>query len=115
MGKRTADPAEVAGDRLRAFVERLERLDEEKRDVAEQIADVMREAKGDGFDTKTLRAVLKRRRTKPADLAEQEELLAIYEAALGQLRDTPLGAAALRIVRDPAHPDYVSTVLAATA
>ena len=75
----------VAADRLRSFVERLERLEDEKRDVAEQIKDVFAEAKGEGFDIKTMRQVLKLRRMKPADRSEQEELLEIYKNALGMM------------------------------
>lgn len=85
----------VAADRLRSFVERLERLDDEKADILDAIKDVKAEAKGEGFDIKTLNTVLRRRRMKPADLAEQEELLEIYEAALGDLATTPLGVAAI--------------------
>jgi uncharacterized protein (UPF0335 family) len=73
----------VAAGRLKSFVERLERLEDEKRDIAEQLKDVMAEAKGEGFDVKTLRQVLKLRKMKPHDRTEQEELLEIYMAALG--------------------------------
>jgi uncharacterized protein (UPF0335 family) len=85
----------VAADRLKSFIQRLERLEEEKRDVSEQIKDVMAEAKSEGFDVKTLREVLKIRRMKAQERAEREELLAMYLHALGDLRDTPLGQAAV--------------------
>ena len=75
----------VAADRLRSFVERLERLEDERKDVGERISDVLAEAKGEGFDVKTLRQVLRIRRMKPADRNEQEELLEIYKTALGML------------------------------
>lgn len=82
----TPAPAEgVAADRLRSFVERLERLEDERKDVGNQISDVLAEAKGEGFDVKTLRHVLRIRRMKPADRNEQEELLEIYKSALGML------------------------------
>lgn len=85
----------VAADQLRAFVQRIERAEDEKRDIAEQIKDIYAEAKGSGFDIKTLREVVRLRRMKPADRSEREELLEIYKAALGMLSDTPLGQAAL--------------------
>jgi uncharacterized protein (UPF0335 family) len=78
-----ADGASVAAERLKSFIERLERLEDEKRDVAEQIKDVFAEARGEGFDIKTMRQVLKLRRMKPHDRSEQEELLETYKAALG--------------------------------
>jgi uncharacterized protein (UPF0335 family) len=78
-----ADGAGVAAERLKGFIERLERLEDERRDVAEQIKDVFAEAKGEGFDIKTMRQVLKLRKMKPHDRSEQEELLEVYKAALG--------------------------------
>ena len=85
----------VAAERLTSFIERLERLEDEKRDVGDQIKDVFAEAKGEGFDVRTMREVLKLRRMKPHDRSEREELLDVYLAALGMLRDTPLGQAAV--------------------
>jgi uncharacterized protein (UPF0335 family) len=78
-----ADGAGVAAERLKSFIERLERLEDERRDVQEQIKDVLAEAKGEGFDVKTMRQLLKLRRMKPHDRSEQEELLETYKAALG--------------------------------
>lgn len=83
-------------DRLRSFVERVERLEEERRDIAEQIRDVKAEAKGEGFDLRTLNEVLKLRRMKPHDRIERQELLDIYMHALGMLADMPLGQAAMQ-------------------
>lgn len=85
----------IAKERLASFVKRLERLHGEKQDVQDQIKDVMAEAKAEGFDLPTIREVLKRRRMKPADRAEREELLDLYMQALGMLADTPLGKAAV--------------------
>jgi uncharacterized protein (UPF0335 family) len=85
----------VAAGQLKAFIQRLERLEEEKRDIAEQIKDVMAEAKGEGFDVATIRSVLRLRRMKEQDRMEKEELLALYMNALGMLADTPLGKAAI--------------------
>jgi uncharacterized protein (UPF0335 family) len=78
-----SDTGAVAGDRLKQIVEKIERLEDEKREVSEQIKEVMAEAKGEGFDVKVLRQVLKLRRMKPHDRTEQEELLDLYKNALG--------------------------------
>lgn len=77
------DSGGVAADRLKQIVGKVERLEEEKREVAEQIKEVMGEAKSEGFDVLTLRRVLKLRRLKPHDRSEQEELLDLYKAVLG--------------------------------
>jgi uncharacterized protein (UPF0335 family) len=73
----------IAGEQLRAFIERIERLQEEKKDVQEQIKEVFSEAKGVGFDTRIMRQLLRLRRLRDADRSEQEELLEIYKAAIG--------------------------------
>lgn len=77
------DVAGVTPDRLRSFIERIETLEEEKRAVQEQVKEVFAEAKGEGFDVKTMREVLRLRRMKPHDRAEQNELLEVYLEALG--------------------------------
>lgn len=79
----TADPYAVTADELRQFVERLEQLEAEKRDLAEQIKEAMAEAKGRGYDTKALRKILALRKRKPDDIAEEEAVLEAYKAALG--------------------------------
>jgi uncharacterized protein (UPF0335 family) len=73
----------VAGEQLRAFIERIERLEEEKKDVQEQIKEVFSEAKGVGFDTRIMRQLLRLRKLRDADRSEQEELLEIYKTAIG--------------------------------
>ncbi len=78
-----ADAGGVAGDRLRSFVERIERLEEEKREVQDQMKDVFAEAKGEGFDVKVMRQVIRLRRLRPNDRSELEELLDLYKSALG--------------------------------
>ncbi|HLJ64723.1 MAG TPA: DUF2312 domain-containing protein [Stellaceae bacterium] len=78
-----ADVAGVAGEQLKSFVERIERLEEEKRALAEDIKEVYAEAKGNGFDTKTIRQVIKIRKMDKDDLDEAETLLDIYLRALG--------------------------------
>ncbi len=72
----------VAGDRLKSFIERIERLEEEKRALAEDIKEVYSEAKGVGFDAKVMRQVIRIRKMDPDDRAEQEGLLDTYMRAL---------------------------------
>jgi len=90
----------VTADQLRSFIERFERLAEEKKALVEDMKEVFAEAKSAGFDTKIMRQVIRLRRMNEADRHEQEELLNVYMRALGMLADTPLGEAALRAVRD---------------
>jgi len=85
----------VARDQLKSIVERLERLEEEKAALASDIRDVYAEAKGNGFDVKALRAIVRRRKQDKAALAEHEALIGTYMVALGMLADTPLGQAAI--------------------
>lgn len=73
----------VAADKLKQIIDKAERLEDEKREVAEQIKDVMNEAKSEGFDVKVIRLVLKLRRMQPHARAEQEELLELYKSAVG--------------------------------
>lgn len=73
----------VSTNQLTLVVEKIERLEEEKLQLSEQIKEVFAEARADGFDVKTLRTVIKMRRMKPEDMNEQEELLDIYLQALG--------------------------------
>ena len=79
------DVGGVTAERLRSFIERVERLEEEKSEVQEQIKEVLSEAKGEGFDVKILRQLLRLRKMKPHDRAEQEELLETYKAAIGMI------------------------------
>jgi uncharacterized protein (UPF0335 family) len=78
-----AEVGGIAGEQLRTFIERIERLQDEKKDVQEQIKEVFSEAKGVGFDTKVMRQLLRLRRLRDVDRSEQEELLEIYKAAIG--------------------------------
>jgi uncharacterized protein (UPF0335 family) len=73
----------VAADQLRLLVERLERLNEEKQGLADDMKDVFAEAKSNGYDTKTIRKVLARRKMERHHLQEADALLATYCAALG--------------------------------
>ena len=73
----------VTANELRQFVERIERLDAEKKDLAEQQKEVMSEAKSRGYDTKVLRKVIALRKREPDDIAEEEAVLEMYKEALG--------------------------------
>jgi uncharacterized protein (UPF0335 family) len=73
----------VAVDQLRLFIERIERLEEEKKGIADDIKDVYAEAKSQGFDPKTMRAIVRLRKMDKADRQEMEALLDTYKAALG--------------------------------
>ena len=88
------DVGGIAGERLRSFIERIERLEEEKRTLAEDIKEVYAEAKGTGFDTKIMRQIIRLRRMDKDDLDEQESLLDIYKRALGMLPGAEPDAAA---------------------
>jgi uncharacterized protein (UPF0335 family) len=77
----------LSADHLKQFVERLERLEEEKKNISEDIKEVFAEAKGQGFDVKIIRQILKIRKIEANDLEEQEYLLDTYKRALGMLPD----------------------------
>ena len=77
------NPDEVAKDQLRAFIERIERLEEEKKATADDIKEVYAEAKGNGFDTKVLRKVVSLRKQDAAERQEQDAILELYLQALG--------------------------------
>ncbi len=78
--------ANFSAGQLRALIERIERLEEEKAEIAEQIKEVYAEAKAHGFDTKTLRKVVGLRKKEPDERAEEEMLLETYLEALGMRR-----------------------------
>ena len=80
-----ADPAGFAKDQLKSVVERIERLEEEKQALAEDIKEVYAEAKANGFDTKILRTVIRLRKQDKNERQEQEALLDLYLQALGML------------------------------
>ena len=73
----------VTADELRQFIERYERLEAEKRDIADQQKEVMAEAKGRGYDTKVMRNVIALRKRDKDDIAEEEAVLDMYKEALG--------------------------------
>ena len=76
---------EINSGHLRAFIERIERLNEEKKALSEDIKEVYAEAKGNGFDTKILRTVVRLRKQDSSERAEQEALLDLYLNALGMI------------------------------
>lgn len=73
----------VTADELRQFIERIERLDAEKKDLAEQQKEVMAEAKGRGYDTKIIRKLIALRKRDKDDIDEEEAILEMYKEALG--------------------------------
>lgn len=77
----------VAGDRLRSFIERIERLEDERRALGEDIREVYSEAKGAGFDVKIMRQIVRIRKLDQNERDEQEALLETYMAALGMTND----------------------------
>lgn len=79
----TADIGGVAGKRLKSFLDRVERLEEEKKGLADDIKNIYAEAKGVGFDVKTMRKILKLRKMETEKRREEEELLELYKAAIG--------------------------------
>ena len=78
-----AEVGGIASERLLSFVERLERLEEEKTSLSADIKEVYSEAKSGGFDIKILRQIVRLRKMNTADRQEQEELLDLYKNALG--------------------------------
>ncbi|MCT4575582.1 MAG: DUF2312 domain-containing protein [Alphaproteobacteria bacterium] len=75
--------------RLRSYIERVERLEENKKEIAEDIKEVFKEAKSEGFDTKIMKQVIKLRKMDAEDRIMQEELLDIYKHALGMIFTDP--------------------------
>ena len=89
------DPSSAEAKHLLAFIERIERLEEDKKQVSEDIKDVYAEAKGTGYDVKIIRKVVSMRKQDADKRREEEEILNFYLGALGMLADTPLGRAAV--------------------
>ena len=85
MASAPSSPASFAVDQLRSIIERIERLEEEKAALAEDIKEVYAEAKGNGFDVKALRTIVRLRKQDANERAEQETILETYMQALGML------------------------------
>lgn len=73
----------IAAGQLRAFIERIERLEEEKQTIADDIKEVFAEAKGTGFDTRAMRTIIRLRKKDRAEREEEQAMLDLYMAALG--------------------------------
>lgn len=82
-GEETAQWGNISAGRLRSLVERIERLEEERKALGGDIKDIFAEAKSAGFDVKVLRQLIRIRKQEPADVEEQETLLDVYRRALG--------------------------------
>lgn len=81
--KEDADTGGIAADRLRSIIERVERLEEERKALGDDIKDIFAEAKSAGFEVKVIRQIIRIRKQEPADVEEQETLLDLYRRALG--------------------------------
>ena len=81
--KDVTDSYRVTAEELTQFIERFERLEAEKKDIAEQQKEVMAEAKGRGYDTTVMRKLIALRKREPDDIAEEEAVLEMYKEALG--------------------------------
>ena len=95
----TSNVGGIAGDRLKSFIERIERLEEERTAIAGDIREVYAEAKAVGFDNKVMRQVVKLRKMDRQDREEQDQLLDLYLHAIG-FDTTPLGSAASATMQD---------------
>ncbi|WP_282093053.1 DUF2312 domain-containing protein [Epibacterium ulvae] len=82
LSERSEDFRVTAGE-IRQFVERFERLEDEKKGIQEQMTEVMAEAKGRGYDTKVIRKLIALRKRDPDDIAEEEAVLEMYREAMG--------------------------------
>ena len=81
--RRQPETGGIAADRLRSLIERIERLEEERKALGSDIKDIYAEAKSAGFDVKVLRQLIRIRKQEPAEVEEQETLLDVYRRALG--------------------------------
>ena len=82
-GRNSGKVTNVAMERVKSFVDRLERMEEERKAIGDDIKDVYAEAKGNGFDTKVLRKIVSIRKQDANERKEQEEVLSLYLQALG--------------------------------
>ena len=85
----------MTNNQIKAIVERIEKMEEEKLAITTDISEIYKEAKSNGFDTKVLRKIVALRKKDADKLAEEEAIMETYMAALGMLADTPLGQAAI--------------------
>jgi len=97
----------TTNNQLQAIVSRIEHLEEEKYNIAEDIKEVYAEAKGTGFDPKIIKKIIAIRKQDASKVKEEQQLIATYMDALGMLADLPLGRAAVAAIKsvtiDPAY------------
>ncbi len=96
-----------ASTALKSFLERVERLEEERKTLGDDVRLVYAEAKADGFDPKAIRAMVKRRRKDPGEAAEEDTILETYMHAVGMIPENPLAAAVSRLSVDTLARDQV--------
>lgn len=96
IGHNSEPATKFAKDQLKSIIERIERLEEEKKTISDDIRDVYAEAKGNGYNVTALRTIVRMRKQDANERAEQETILETYMMALGMLADTPLGQAAMQ-------------------
>jgi|SRR5882757_3713355 len=96
IGHNSGAATRFAKDQLKSIIDGIERLEEEKKTLSDDIRDIYAEAKGNGYDVKALRTIVRLRKQDANARAEQEAILDIYMHALGMLADLPLGQAALK-------------------
>ena len=89
----------MTNNKLKSIVERIEKLEVEKAEIAELVKDVYAEAKSNGFDVKILRKIIAQRKKSDDERRMEQELIDTYMSALGMLADLPLGQAALKNVK----------------
>ncbi|MBF0107734.1 MAG: DUF2312 domain-containing protein [Magnetococcales bacterium] len=78
----------IPGEELRLYIERIERLEEEKAELGQDIRDLYQEAKGNGFDPKVMREIIKLRKKDPGEIDEEDAILHLYKEALGMTLQT---------------------------
>ncbi len=88
----------AVNDQLKSFIDRIERLEEEKAALSADIKEIYEEAKGTGFDPKIMRKIVAMRKMDATKRQQQEAMIELYMAELGMIADTPLGQAAIKAV-----------------
>lgn len=105
IGHNSDSDSHFSQGKLRAFVQRIERLEEDKRDVQDDIKLVYAEAKSTGFDPKSIRQLVRDRRLSDQERIERDELLELYRSAIGDFVTTPLGTAGQSRFTNNTAPD----------
>ena len=85
----------MTNNQIKTIVDRIERMEEEKREITTDISEIYKEAKANGFDSKIIKKIVAIRKKEPNKLAEEQAIMDVYMAALGMLADTPLGLASM--------------------